>query len=139
MKMAYLCCSLILTTHALSAQTALTTARSEFQTVLIGEPSQNEPFPAPPADSAFEAVQYQAPLGPNWAYLSRPTSDRPVPAILWITGGFPVARGGEYVWTPGPEDNEQSASAYREAGDRHDVPDGSRHLRQSRIPGTLSG
>jgi alpha/beta superfamily hydrolase len=36
--------------------------------------------------------------------------------VVWITGGFPVARGGAVVWTRGPDDNEQSASAYREAG-----------------------
>jgi dienelactone hydrolase len=34
---------------------------------------------------------------------------------VWLTGGFPAARGGPYVWRPGPPENDQSAAAYRAA------------------------
>jgi len=36
------------------------------------------------------------------------------PAIVWLTGGDPSALGD--FWTPGPDSNDQSARAFREAG-----------------------
>ncbi|MEO0653074.1 MAG: prolyl oligopeptidase family serine peptidase, partial [Planctomycetota bacterium] len=73
--------------------------------------------PAEPPAELFGLVEYPAPLGSNLAYLSafEPAAELR-PAIVWITGGFPVARGGSYIWRRGPLDNEQSASAFRDAG-----------------------
>ncbi|MCA9276971.1 MAG: alpha/beta fold hydrolase [Phycisphaerales bacterium] len=53
------------------------------------------------------------------AYLSVHTDIEPGdrrPAIVWLTGGFPAARGGNGIWTRGAPENDQSASAYRDEG-----------------------
>ena len=91
-------------------------ARLGFVTNLVRHDHQNRPFPEAPPEW-FTRVDYSAPSGPTAAYLTPPPDhDELVPAIVWLTGGFPTARGGAYVWTPGQRDNEQSASAYRDAG-----------------------
>ncbi len=108
----------LLTAPATSSlgQSSLMQARQQFQTTILGEPRQQTPLPRPPHQEC-EIVQYQAPLGKNWAYLHRPPRENvPAAAILWITGGFPVARGGENAWRRSPDTNEQSAAAFRESG-----------------------
>lgn len=94
----------------------LAEARRGFTTKLVEVHREGRPL-APPPPELFELVRYDAPSGPTQAYLSRfePGEDL-LPAIVWITGGFPAARGGSYVWERGEHDNEQSASAYRDAG-----------------------
>ena len=97
---------------------SLAEARSGFRTELSEERSVGRPLEVPPPE-LFSLVDYDAPSGPTQAYLSRtpPRADgERLPAIVWITGGFPTARGGSYVWRPGPPDNEQSASVYRDEG-----------------------
>ncbi|MEZ6015997.1 MAG: prolyl oligopeptidase family serine peptidase [Planctomycetota bacterium] len=91
-------------------------ARRGFETKLIAERRAGTPVPAPPPE-LFTVVEYDAPLGASAAYLS-PVAEGESgrPAIVWITGGTPVARGGAYVWVPGPVENDQSIRAYRDAG-----------------------
>ena len=107
----------ILSLPATSLAQTLAEAKRGFETNLHRQDRQNRPLPAPP-DDLFTLVSYNAPSGPTAAYLSRtevaPGEKRP--AIVWLTGGFPVARGGSYIWTPGPHTNEQSATAFRNAG-----------------------
>ncbi|QDU65368.1 alpha/beta hydrolase family protein [Engelhardtia mirabilis] len=94
----------------------LTDARRGFESVLVDQRRIDEPLVAPPEDS-WSLVEYDAPKGRNAAYLFRgEPSPEPGPAVIWLTGGFPPARGGGYVWSPGPPMNDQSASPYREAG-----------------------
>ncbi|MEM9799554.1 MAG: prolyl oligopeptidase family serine peptidase [Planctomycetota bacterium] len=95
---------------------SLLEARRGFETALIDLRSVDSPLAEPPAE-LFSLVEIDAPLGKNLGYLSRiePGEER-LPAIVWITGGWPTARGGSYVWLPGPFENDQSASAFRDAG-----------------------
>lgn len=39
-----------------------------------------------------------------------------IPAMIWITGGFPVGGIGDYVWKPSKVSNDQSAQSYRHLG-----------------------
>lgn len=109
--------SLTAATSAL-AQDGLTEARRGFQTRLIEARREGVPLDPPPLD-VFLLVQYKSPAGPMRGYLSVHTDIKPGerrPAILWLTGGFPAARGGKGIWTLAAVENDQSASAYRDEG-----------------------
>lgn len=94
---------------------SLTDARAGFTTKLVREDRQQSPLEAPP-EGLFSLIHYDAPLGPTQAYVSKVAGSAPRAAIVWLTGGFPVARGGSVVWMPRDPGNEQSAAAYRNAG-----------------------
>ncbi len=101
-----------------SAQDGLADARRGFHTRLVEERRVDRPLDPPPPD-IFTLVDYQSPAGPMRAYLSVHTDIEPGerrPAIVWLTGGFPAARGGNGIWTRGAIENDQSASAYRDEG-----------------------
>ena len=71
-------------------------------------------MPDPPT-GVFRKVTYHSPAGEMAAYISDiPDDGQKRPAIIWITGGDCNSVGD--VWSPMPESNEQSASAYRKAG-----------------------
>lgn len=96
-------------------QLTLTEARRGFTTKLIREESVNEPVPEPPAD-LFRSVMYPGPAGSLAAYMSvAPNDHQKHPAIIWLVGGFSSSIS-EIAWTPGPPENDQSASVFRKAG-----------------------
>jgi len=100
------------------AQDGLTEARRGFQTRLIEERRVERPLDTPPPD-IFSLVEYQSPAGTMRAYLSVHTDIEPGdrrPAVVWLTGGFPAARGGKGIWSLASVENDQSASAYRDEG-----------------------
>ncbi|HWA27975.1 MAG TPA: prolyl oligopeptidase family serine peptidase [Lacunisphaera sp.] len=93
----------------------LLAARKGFQTKLLRQDRINEAAVAPPA-GVLSLVKYPAPLGANAAYVSPDPKDGKKHAIiLWLVGGFSNSIG-DIAWTPGPPQNDQSASAIREAG-----------------------
>lgn len=93
---------------------SLAEARRGFQTQLVRPPALGEPVPAPPTE-AFLLVHYDSPAGKLAAYLTPdPQDGGKHPAIIWITGGDSNTIGD--LWTPMPEDNDQTARAYRDAG-----------------------
>jgi pimeloyl-ACP methyl ester carboxylesterase len=94
---------------------SLKEARSQFQTRLLRQERDGEPVPAPP-EKLFRLVKYKSPVGELSAYLgTAPTDRRKSPAIIWLVGGF--SNGiGDVAWTPHSPDNDQSASAFRQAG-----------------------
>lgn len=87
--------------------------RRELVTTVFGR-TRRGPAPIPPP-AVFESVRYPAPLGSNAAYVSpaRPGARRP--AIVWIPGGFDWDIN-EGLWEPAPRENDQTASAFRNAG-----------------------
>jgi alpha/beta superfamily hydrolase len=93
----------------------LPAARAGFKTTLVRRERIATRLEVPPQE-LFSLVTYAAPSGPSQAYLSRIHGTRKRPGIVWLTGGFPAARGGSYVWTRGAPENEQSAAAFRDAG-----------------------
>lgn len=74
-----------------------------------------KPLPEPP-DDLFNIVEYTSPgVGELGAYLTPdPGDNKKHPAIIWITGGLSNTIGD--VWTPRDPSNDQSASAFRDAG-----------------------
>jgi acetyl esterase/lipase len=96
------------------AQLTLAEARKAFKTTLTERIATNDPLPAPPP-KLFRLVKYDAPVGKLSAYLTPDAGDaKKRPAIVWITGGDCNSTGD--VWTPAPEENDQTAAAYRQAG-----------------------
>ena len=90
-------------------------ARQHFATSLTRHDRLNEPPPDPPT-GILQLVRYTSPAGKLAAYVgSDPGDGLRHPAILWLTGGFSSSIS-EVAWTPGPEKNDQSATAFREAG-----------------------
>ncbi len=86
-----------------------------FKTALAGPPEPAPPLPNPPAN-LFVRSNYLAVTNPEApAFVTPdPKDGRKHPAIVWLTGGDPSALGD--FWTPGPDSNDQSARAFREAG-----------------------
>jgi dipeptidyl aminopeptidase/acylaminoacyl peptidase len=93
---------------------SLVEARHGFQTKLIRQEAAREPVPEPPP-RIFRKVQYDSPAGKLAAYLSPDPGDgQKHPVIIWITGGDCNTIGD--VWEKAPPSNDQTASAFREAG-----------------------
>lgn len=92
----------------------LTEARHGYTTHLTRHVHLGEPAPAPP--DFFRLVKYTSPAGELPAYVGvAPKGGGKHPAIIWIVGGFSNSIS-DIAWTPGPADNDQSATAFREAG-----------------------
>ena len=93
----------------------LARARQDFATHLIREMSVGE-APERPPSGVLNLVTYQGSLGAMAAYVSpSPKNGKRNPAIIWLVGGFSNSIG-DIAWTPGPKQNDQSATGFREAG-----------------------
>lgn len=92
----------------------LAAAREGFVTTIVRDGDASGP-PESPEGSEFDLVRYTSPVGDLAAYVTRDPGDGGEhPAIVWIVGGDSSTIAD--VWTPQPRDNDQSASAFREAG-----------------------
>lgn len=91
-------------------------ARKGHVTRLLKQESEGTPPQAPP-EGVFQLVRYASPAGQLAAYVSPDPGDgKKHPLVIWFTGGFSNSIG-ETSWTDdAPEDNDQSAGAYRKAG-----------------------
>jgi acetyl esterase/lipase len=90
-------------------------ARTGFTTKLLRKDADGVAAEEPPAN-IFQLVNYRAELGEMSAYVSpRPPDGKKHPAIIWIVGGFSNSIGPN-EWTPAPVEDDQSASALRQAG-----------------------
>lgn len=91
--------------------------RKGFVTTLLKKEKLEEPMDVPPED-VFKIVKFDTELGKMGAYLSvhdlKEGDKRP--AIVWLTGGLPVARASDYLWTEVNYENEQSARTFRQHG-----------------------
>ena len=113
---------------AIGAAESLTDALAGFETNLAPPPGDassedagsGEPPAAPPAGGNVSLVTYPSAVGELPAYLFTPGEQAPEAprdgraAIVWITGGDCQSIGP--VWDAGPPENDQTASAYRDAG-----------------------
>ena len=90
-------------------------ARQGKTTNLTRKSREGNRPPKPPAD-LFNTVKYDSDVGKLAAYVGvDPGDGKKHPAIIWLFGGF--GNGiGETAWERQSADNDQSASAYREAG-----------------------
>ena len=107
--------SFIFTSNYAYAETLLE-ARKGFKTRIVKEVREPAYSLKPPAGTV-SLIKYQTELGLMSAYLSEvPKSDSKLPAIIWITGGFPAGGIGESAWEARPSSNDQSAKIYRQKG-----------------------
>lgn len=91
----------------------LADARSKF-TTYVTYTSKSSIAPLPPA-TIFQSVKYDSAVGALAAYITpEPNDSIKHPAIIWITGGD--SNTIDNVWSPSSPDNDQTASAYRNAG-----------------------
>ena len=92
----------------------LAEARAGFTTELTSNANSGKPAPEPPS-GVLNLVEYPSPVGALAAYLTPDAGDgQKHPAIMWIVGGD--NNSIDDVWTPQPSRNDQTASAFREAG-----------------------
>ncbi|MCF7787247.1 MAG: DUF4190 domain-containing protein [Prosthecobacter sp.] len=90
--------------------------RQSFHTHLIRKDRENEPAAPPAPDTGMKLVTYPGPLGDMAAYVSAdPADGKKHPAIIWLIGGFSNSISAD-VLPPGDPENDQSASAFRQAG-----------------------
>jgi acetyl esterase/lipase len=97
--------------------TSLAKARAELETKLVRRRKKlGQPPPIPPAATKLERIKYRAKLGELWAYVTQdPQDGKRHPAVIWAAGGFDYSIGTDY-FTPGPVENDQSASQLRKDG-----------------------
>lgn len=90
-------------------------ARHGFQTAIVERSSSKLPLPTPPP-YLFVRSDYKNPQNYTLTgYMSPdPADGKRHPAIIWLTGGD--SNSLDDFWTPGPEENDQTARAFREAG-----------------------
>lgn len=89
--------------------------RRGFQTKLVRREKENQAVAAPPA-GLFRTVSYDSPIGKMAAYVGvDPRDGKKHPAIVWIFGGFGNSIDNS-AWQSAPASNDQSASAFRQAG-----------------------
>ncbi|GAB6141485.1 hypothetical protein JCM14076_22140 [Methylosoma difficile] len=93
----------------------LAQARSQFSTQVAYQDPKRHPLPTPPSHlfakydyPSADGLQLPAFITPD------PEDGNKHPAIIWLTGGD--SNTLDYFWTPGPPNNDQSASAFRDAG-----------------------
>lgn len=93
---------------------SLATARQGFHTSIHG-PASGTPLPTPPRE-LFVRSDYTGGEGRTLAAFVTPDpkDGERHPAIIWITGGDSSTL--EDFWSEGPEENDQSASAFRKKG-----------------------
>lgn len=90
--------------------------RKAFRTKLTRQSREDFPAGEPDAASGMVRVDYPGPLGPMAAYVSKDPGDgKKRPAIIWLVGGFDNSISPSML-ERGTPDNDQSASAFREAG-----------------------
>jgi dipeptidyl aminopeptidase/acylaminoacyl peptidase len=98
-----------------NAEISLRQARADHKTVLMKQIADPEEAEVPPKGD-LERVKYPSPVGNLAAYISPDPGDgKKRPAIIWIFGGFDNGIGAT-AWEDATPDNDQSASAFREAG-----------------------
>lgn len=93
---------------------SLAQARAALRTSVAVAPNRS-PLPQPPAELYLRS-DYVNPLGDTLpAFITPdPRDGKKHPAIVWLTGGDSSTL--DDFWTEGPEDNDQSAQAFRKAG-----------------------
>ncbi len=109
-------CSCSDTPTATTRAATLLEAREGFRTSIDVKPNLYQRS-KPPAD-VFRVVGYQAPKGRTAAFLTPdPDDGSRHPAIIWLTGGFPVGGASDEAFAEDPPvANDQTAAAYRHNG-----------------------
>ena len=90
-------------------------ARGAFETKLTTQTTNDYDIPAPP-QGVFDLIHYESNVGDLAAYISSdPKDGQKHPLIIWIIGGWGNSISA-LPWSYPDWDNDQTASAFREAG-----------------------
>ena len=92
----------------------LAQARQGFVTKYAQPAGLSHPLPNPPANLFVRTDYVSAGLVLPAFVTPDPRDGKKHPAIIWLTGGD--SNTLDDFWTPGPEENDQSVSAFRNAG-----------------------
>ena len=100
---------------ASAGKTSFAQARHGFRTAIVEKDAARLPLPTPPP-YLFVRSDYKNPQNYTLTgYMSPDPGDgKRHPAIIWLSGGD--TNSLDDFWTPGPDENDQSARAFREAG-----------------------
>lgn len=100
---------------ASAGKTSFAQARHGFRTAIVEQGASRLPLPTPPP-YLFLRSDYKNPQNYTLTgYMSPdPADGKRHPAIIWLTGGD--TNSLDDFWTQGPDENDQSARAFREAG-----------------------
>ena len=94
----------------------LLTERAKFKTVLKELKPETEKLEKPESN-LFSLIKYPTAIGNMKAYISNVgDKKKKYPAMIWLTGGFPVGGAGSYVWEDADNENDQSAQVFRKSG-----------------------
>ena len=94
---------------------SFTEARADFTTTLTQQNNNQNPIPTPP-EGVFELVHYPSEVGYLAAFISPDPGDGQLhPLMIWIVGGWSYGISG-LPWSYPEWDNDQTGSAFREAG-----------------------
>ena len=100
----------------LYAVPSLLKKRDNHTTVIVDKKRDDELPPKPEGD-IFDLIKFPSKMGELSAYLTKvKKTEKPSPAIIWLTGGFPVSSSGASLWGEASASNEQSARIYRLKG-----------------------
>ena len=90
-------------------------ARSSFETQLTRQVTNQHPIPTPP-EGVFDLVHFPSTVGDLAAFVSSdPQDGQRHPLIIWVVGGW--SNGiSDIPWSYPNWDNDQTGSAFREAG-----------------------
>ena len=90
-------------------------ARAEFTTTLTRYANNQFAIPTPP-DGVFDLVHFESDVGQLAAFVSSDPGDgQQHPLIIWVVGGW--SNGiSDLPWSYGDWNNNQTASAFRDAG-----------------------
>ena len=90
-------------------------ARSNFTTTLTQQVNSQHEIPTPP-EGIFDLVYYESEVGKLAAFVSSDPGDgQKHPLIIWIVGGWGYGIS-DIPWSYPQWDNDQTGSAFREAG-----------------------
>ncbi|WP_260598982.1 alpha/beta hydrolase family protein [Sphingomonas endolithica] len=96
------------------ATETLATARAGHVTAILDKTKGDGPAPQPPK-GVLDLIHYTSPAGQLAAYVTpKPAAGGRHPAIIWISGGDSNSIGD--FWSKQDPANDQTASAFREAG-----------------------
>ena len=104
-------------TEQKAADITLSAARAGFQTKIVDTSFKGDGTPATPPKDIFQLIRYPAKDGEMAAYVTPdPKDGKKHPAVIWLIGGYGGIGNDDFFWQPQPKENDQSGSAFRQAG-----------------------
>lgn len=99
------------------SQQSLREARSTFTTHIVEKSFTDSGDILTPPANTYVLAHYPTKLGDMAAYVTPdPKDGKRHPAVIWVHGGYGGLSDSDYFWQTQERDNDQSGSAFRNAG-----------------------